>query len=137
MYYFKIFLITNFSKSPDVQSSISNNGKLDDLVMFCSHDTYFTLKVLIDFCLVQREFLTCCFVTKTFDVLPEMIIEYQIQTKLLHILSLQACIQICLIKIEDIFSKNEDFGQTYLNTGSKAQNVEELTLDLIFHNNFW
>ena len=33
--------------------------------------------------------------------------------------------------------KNEDFVQTYLNTGSKIQNVEELSLDLIFHNNFW
>ena len=42
-----------------------------------------------------------------------------------------------MIKIEDFFTKNEDFGQTYLNTGSKTQNVEELSLDLIFHNNFW
>ena len=33
--------------------------------------------------------------------------------------------------------KNEGFDQTYLNTGSKTQNVEELSLDLIFHNNFW
>ena len=29
------------------------------------------------------------------------------------------------------------FDQTYLNTGSKTQNVEELSLDLIFYNNFW
>ena len=29
------------------------------------------------------------------------------------------------------------FDQTYLNTGLKTQNVEELSLDLIFHNNFW
>ena len=34
-----------------------------------------------------------------------------------------------------IIAKNEDFDQTYLNTGSKTQNVEELSLDLIFHNN--
>ena len=33
--------------------------------------------------------------------------------------------------------KNEEFDQTYLNTGAKTQNVEELSLDLIFHNNFW
>ena len=26
--------------------------------------------------------------------------------------------------------KNEDFGQTYFNTGSKTQNVEELSLDI-------
>ena len=33
--------------------------------------------------------------------------------------------------------KNEDFDQIYLNTGSKTQNVEELSLDLIFNNNFY
>ena len=27
------------------------------------------------------------------------------------------------------------FDQTYINAGSKTQNVEELSLDLIFHNN--
>jgi hypothetical protein len=35
------------------------------------------------------------------------------------------------------FLHNEEFDQTYLNTGSKTQNVEELSLDLTFHNNFW
>ena len=35
------------------------------------------------------------------------------------------------------FHKNEYFDQTYLNTASKTQNVEELNLDLIFHSNFW
>ena len=40
-------------------------------------------------------------------------------------------------QIEALCTKNEDFYQTYLNTGSKTQNVEELSLDLIFHNNFW
>ena len=30
-----------------------------------------------------------------------------------------------------------NFDQTYLNTGSKIQNVEKLSLDMIFHNNFW
>ena len=33
--------------------------------------------------------------------------------------------------------KNEDFDQSYLNTGLKTQNVKELRLDLIFHDNFW
>ena len=33
-------------------------------------------------------------------------------------------------------TKNEDFDPTYLNTGSKTQNGEELGQDLIFHNNF-
>ena len=34
-------------------------------------------------------------------------------------------------------TKNEGFDQTYLNTGSKTQNVEKLSLDLTFYNNFW
>ena len=38
--------------------------------------------------------------------------------------------------IEKLLSKNEDFDKTDLKTGSKTQNVEELSLDLIFHNNF-
>ena len=46
-----------------------------------------------------------------------------------------ACI--CLIKIEAFYTKNEDFDQIYLNTGSKTQNVEKLSLDLIFYNNLW
>ena len=37
---------------------------------------------------------------------------------------------------EAFCTKNIDFHQTYLNTGSKTQNVEELSLDMIFHNNF-
>ena len=44
----------------------------------------------------------------------------------------------------DMFDQNssflqkiEDFDQIYLNTGSKTQNVEKLSLDLIFYNNFW
>ena len=42
-------------------------------------------------------------------------------------------------QIEAFGAKNEDFDQTYLHKGlgSKTQNVEELTLDLMFHNNFW
>ena len=40
---------------------------------------------------------------------------------------------IYFIKIEAFGSKNEDFDQTYVNTGSKTQNVEELSLDLIVH----
>ena len=39
--------------------------------------------------------------------------------------------------LEALCAKNEDFDQTYLNTGSKTQNVGELSLDLIFHNTFW
>ena len=41
------------------------------------------------------------------------------------------------IKIEAFCTKDEDFDQKYLNVGSRTQNVEELSLDLIFHNNFW
>ena len=37
-----------------------------------------TLLVLIDFCPVQGESLTWCSITKNFDILSEMIIEYQI-----------------------------------------------------------
>ena len=40
-------------------------------------------------------------------------------------------------QIEAFYTKDEDFDQIYLNTGSKTQNGEELSLDLIFHNNFW
>ena len=40
-------------------------------------------------------------------------------------------------KIEAFWTENEDFDHTYLNTGSKTQNVEDLSLDLIFHKNFW
>ena len=42
-----------------------------------------------------------------------------------------------MIKIEAFCTKNEYFDQMYLNTGSNTQNVEELSLDLIFHNHFW
>ena len=40
-----------------------------------------------------------------------------------------------LIKIEDLCTKKEDFDQTYLNTGSNTQNVEEFSLDI--PHNFW
>ena len=40
------------------------------------------------------------------------------------------------IKIEALCTKSEDFDQTYLNTGSKTQNVEKLSLDPILYNNF-
>ena len=43
----------------------------------------------------------------------------------------------CLIKIEAFYATIEDFDQIYLNTGLKAQNVEKLSLDLIFYNNFF
>ena len=46
-----------------------------------------------------------------------------------------ACI--CLTKIFIVYAQSFNFDQTYLNTGLKPQNVEELRLDLIFHNNFW
>ena len=35
-----------------------------------------------------------------------------------------------------VCTKSSNFDETYLDTGSKTQNVEELSLDLIFHNNF-
>ena len=35
------------------------------------------------------------------------------------------------MKIEAVRTKNEGFDQTHLNTGSKTQNVEESSLDLI------
>ena len=44
---------------------------------------------------------------------------------------------ICLIRIEAFCTKNEDFDQICLNTGSTTQNVEKLSLYLIFFNNFW
>ena len=37
-----------------------------------------TLLVLIDFCPVESEFLTCSFASKTFDILSENSMEYQI-----------------------------------------------------------
>ena len=37
-----------------------------------------TLLVFIDFCPVYSEFLNWSFVVKTFDILSEMIMEYQI-----------------------------------------------------------
>ena len=41
-----------------------------------------------------------------------------------------------MFKIEAFYTKNEDFDQICQNTGSKPQNGEELSLDLIFHDNF-
>ena len=46
-----------------------------------------TLLVLIDFCPVQGELLTWSWRTKTFNILSEIIIEYQIQAYLFPILS--------------------------------------------------
>ena len=43
----------------------------------------------------------------------------------------------CLIKIFIFRAKNFIFDQAYQNTGLKIQNVAELSLDLIFCNNFW
>ena len=55
------------------------------------------------------------------------------------ILNLDFCLLklLILIKIEALCTKNEDFDQIYLNSGLKIQNVEELSLDRIFHNHFW
>ena len=36
-----------------------------------------------------------------------------------------------------ICAKSFKFDQAYLNRGLKTQNVEKLSLDLMFHNNFW
>ena len=38
-----------------------------------------------------------------------------------------------ILSVKAVFLKNEDFDLIYLNTGSKAQNVEKLSLDLIFY----
>ena len=35
------------------------------------------------------------------------------------------------------YAKSFNFDQTYLNEGSKTQNVEELSLDLLYQNHFW
>ena len=43
----------------------------------------------------------------------------------------------CLIKIEALWTKKEEIDQTHLDTGLKTQSVEELSLCLLFHNNFW
>ena len=43
----------------------------------------------------------------------------------------------CLIKIFIFCAQSFNFDQTYLNSGLKTQNVEELGLDLIFYNNLW
>ena len=43
-----------------------------------AHTRQCTLLVLIDFCPVQSELFTWSSVTKTFDILPEIIMEYQI-----------------------------------------------------------
>ena len=51
-------------------------------------------------------------------------------------MSFQACIYICLVKIEALCTKNKGFHQPYLNADSKTQNVEKLSLDLIFRNKF-
>ena len=53
--------------------------------------------------------------TKTFDILPEMIMEYL---------------------MEDFCTNNEGFDQIYLNADSKTQSMEKLGLDLIFFDNF-
>ena len=64
--------------------------------------------------------------------------EYQIYVGLTRPhFEFEACIQICLIETEAFCTKTEDFDQTYLNKDSKTQNVEELSLDLIFHKKFW
>ena len=40
-------------------------------------------------------------------------------------------------KLKLFVQKKEDFGQIYLNTDSKTQNVEKLSLDLIFYDIYW
>ena len=41
------------------------------------------------------------------------------------------------IKVFIFCARSFNFDQTYLYTGLKTQNVEEFSLDLIFHYNFW
>ena len=40
-------------------------------------------------------------------------------------------------KLEAFCTKNEDLDQIYLTRGSKTQNVEKVSLALLFPNNFW
>ena len=40
------------------------------------------------------------------------------------------------IKIFIFGAQNFNFDQTYLNAGLKTQNADELSLDMIFHNDF-
>ena len=48
--------------------------------------------------------------------------------------TLLVLIDFCTVYSEALCRKNEDFD---LNTGSKTQNMEGVSLDLIFHNIFW
>ena len=50
---------------------------------------------------------------------------------------LEPVFKICLIKIKAFCTKNEDFDQIWLNTGSKTQDVGKLSLHLIFYNICW
>ena len=69
--------------------------------------------------------------TKTFDIVPEIIMEYQILT-LPHFELLGMYLDMFdenwsfLNKNWSFLDKSYDFDQSYVNTGSKTQNVEEL-----------
>ena len=77
--------------------------------------------------------------TKTFDIVPEIIMEYQILT-LPHFELLGMYLDMFdenwsflnknwsfLNKNWSFLDKSYDFDQSYVNTGSKTQNVEELS----------
>ena len=65
--------------------------------------------------------------TKTFDIFQKLL--WNITSTLPHF----ECLGLYLVmfdKIEALCTKNEDFDQKYLNTGSKTQNVEVLVTEL-------
>ena len=68
-----------------------------------------------------------------------LVTDFHLLKSLLVVLGFGSQAFVCGFSRQNINSVylDKDFGQKYVNTGSKTQNVEELSLDLIFHNNFW
>jgi hypothetical protein len=74
---------TKYLAQPKTESSkkITKTNSSNHIEMYHfdqKRKTKSTLLVLIDFCPVWSELFTWSSVTKTFDILPEIIIEYQI-----------------------------------------------------------
>ena len=87
---------------------------------------------LIDFCPVYSEFLTWSFVDINF--LHFIRNQYGISDlgfTLPYFEFLSLYLGMFEIKIEPYCTTNEDFDQIFLNTGSKTQNVENLSLNLM------
>ena len=95
-----------------------------------------TLLVLIDFCPVKSEFLTLGFVYKNFWYFTRNYYWISdLDSTAPHFEFLGRYLDMNDQNLH--FAKNFNFDQIYQNTGLKTQNVEELSLDLIFHKNFW